>query len=91
MFKMIGQPDSKVTDTAWSADTEGHAYLRWVFKYKVRGKGLPLSVEGVSHVILGVDGRVVSHIDYWDAAQGLYEHLPVIGWILRSIRKRVQV
>jgi hypothetical protein len=91
MFKTIGQPDFQVTDSAWSAETEGHAYMRWTFKYKVRGKGLPLSVDGVSYVVFDIDGRVVSHVDYWDAAQGLYEHLPVIGWILRSIRKRVQV
>lgn len=91
MFKTIGQPDFKVTDRAWSDTGDNHAYMRWTFTYRVRGKGQPLLVDGVSYMTFADDGRVASHIDYWDAAQGLYEHLPVIGWVLRSIRKRVEV
>ena len=91
MFKTIGQPDFKVYDSAWSDTADGHAYMRWTFKYKIRGKGLPVAVDGVSHMIFNVEGRVTSHIDHWDAAQGLYEHLPVIGWVLRAIRKRVEI
>ena len=91
MFKTIGQPDFKVHDSAWSAENEGQAYMRWTFKYRVQGKGALLSVDGASWMVFGIDGRVVSHVDHWDAAQGLYEHLPVIGWVLRSIRKRVEV
>jgi len=29
------------------------------------------------------------HRDYWDAAQELYEKFPVIGWVLRHLRKRL--
>ncbi len=91
MFKMVGQPESKVTDTAWSAASPDTAYIRWTFDYKVRGKGAPMSVDGMTRVVFAPDGRVAEHIDYWDAAQGMYEHLPLIGGVLRWIRGRIQI
>ena len=91
MFKTIGQPQFKVIDMAWSNAEDGSAFMLWTFKYQIRGRGLPVTVNGMSAMILSTDGKVRSHIDYWDAAQGLYEHLPVIGTLLRWIRKRVEV
>lgn len=44
---------------------------------------------GVTHMRFDREGRVLLHQDYWDAAGGLYEHLPGIGWILRNIRARL--
>jgi hypothetical protein len=32
---------------------------------------------------------VVEHIDYWDAAEQIYERLPVLGNVLRPIRERL--
>lgn len=91
MFRTIGIPQSHVTDTAWSETSNDTAFLRWTFTYRIRGRGAPKTVEGMSALIIAADGRVGSHIDYWDAAQGLYEHLPVIGAALRWIRKRIEV
>lgn len=91
MFKTIGTPQFKVVDMAWSNAEDGSAYMLWTFKYQIRGRGLPVTVNGISAMIFNTDGRVRSHVDYWDAAQGLYEHLPVIGTVLRWIRKRVEV
>jgi hypothetical protein len=34
------------------------------------------------------DGRVIRHRDYWDAAQELYEKMPVIGGLMRWLRRR---
>jgi len=35
------------------------------------------------------NGLVVAHIDYWDAAQNLYERLPLIGWLFAWLRRRL--
>jgi hypothetical protein len=35
------------------------------------------------------DGKVSSHIDYYDAASNIYERLPVLRWLVRLIKKRV--
>jgi steroid delta-isomerase len=49
----------------------------------------PCTIEGMSTVTFSGDGRVSSHIDYWDAASQLYERLPVIGWLLSAIRRHI--
>ncbi len=47
--------------------------------------------DGASVITLGADGKVVSHIDHWDAASAFYERLPVIGWLLAWIRGRLAI
>lgn len=49
------------------------------------------SVDGASQLRFNDQGLLVEHIDHWDAAAGLYEKLPVIGWVLRRLRKRLEV
>jgi steroid Delta-isomerase len=87
MFEAVGQPQFRVTETAWSG--QNLAFMRWIFTYRIGGRGAPVRVEGMSAVELHPDGRIASHIDYWDAAHGLYEHLPVIGWVLRALRRKI--
>jgi hypothetical protein len=33
---------------------------------------------------------VVDHRDYWDAAEELYETLPLLGTLLRALRSRLR-
>lgn len=49
------------------------------------------SVDGATQLRFSPDGRLVEHIDYWDAASGLYEKIPGIGWFMRRLRKRLEV
>lgn len=59
----------------------------WHFEGKLSGK--PWNFNGTSVVTFAEDGRVVSHVDHWDAARALYERVPLIGWLLRAIRRRI--
>ncbi len=78
-------PDSKfkVVDTAVSG--EG-GYLKWLYTGTFRGQ--PLSVAGLTEVGLR-DGKVSSHVDYYDAASNFYERIPVLSWVVKLIKKRV--
>jgi hypothetical protein len=98
MFETVGRPEFKVTDSAWSESAPDQCYIRWIFKYRPRymknrsrSEGEPITVEGMSAVRFAPDGRVAAHIDYWDAARGLWEHVPVIGSVLRWLRGRVRI
>ncbi len=90
MFKTVGAPDFTINSYGWSDNHDRQAYLRWKFIYRVGGKGEPVTVEGMSDVLFDTSGKVESHLDFWDAASGLYEHLPVLGAVLRFIRKKVE-
>jgi steroid delta-isomerase len=69
------------------------AYVSWTMDYRLRrwAKGPLWRIEGASEIHLAEDGLIAAHIDHWDAASQFYERLPVIGGILRAIRRRVAV
>lgn len=69
----------EVLDSAWS---DPRAYLRWRMTARVRVLG-DWRVEGMSEVRFAPDGRVVEHLDHWDAAGQFYGRLPLIGSLLR--------
>ncbi|MEQ8233480.1 MAG: nuclear transport factor 2 family protein [Gammaproteobacteria bacterium] len=53
--------------------------------------GRAWSVAGCSEIHLDDRGHVRAHLDYWDAARSLYEQLPLLGSVLRTLRRRLAV
>ena len=66
-------------------------YFRWVMdvKFKKFHRGKVVRTIGMTHVRFNADGQVILHQDYWDSAQGLFEHVPVIGGGIRFIKSRL--
>jgi hypothetical protein len=42
---------------------------------------------GITHLRFDSDGRIVLHQDFWDASEGLYQHVPVLGSVIHRIRR----
>jgi len=63
--------------------------MSWRFEGRLRGR--PWIFDGTSAIRFAEDGRVCEHIDYWDAAGNFYERLPLIGWLLATLRRRLAV
>lgn len=66
------------------------AFLVWDFEFRFR-RGAPAGtqrIRGCSHLRFDSRGRIVSHRDYWDAAEELYGKLPVIGALMRWLARR---
>lgn len=63
--------------------------IPWVMhlQHKRIRKGKSVKVDGISQLVIR-KGRVVSHRDYFDAGQLLYENLPVMGGVIRWIRSQ---
>lgn len=88
MFETLENPKFKVTDSAWGRD--GYtAYLRWTFRYALKGK--PQSFDGMSEVVFNEAGKIVSHIDHWDAGAGIYEKIPLLGTAIRFVKSKLTV
>lgn len=84
MFEQVGRPRFEVVRCVG----EGREVaLEWVFRFD-RG-ARPCSVRGASVLIFDDTGRVCSHRDYWDAAEELYEKLPLLGLLMRVLRRRL--
>ncbi|MEN0105301.1 MAG: nuclear transport factor 2 family protein [Pseudomonas sp.] len=67
----------------------GAGYLRWKMTYchpRLNG-GQPIEVDGCSHLMWR--DKVYFHRDYFDAGALLYEHLPLMGRVIRWLKGRL--
>ncbi len=87
MFEALEQPRFVVTGRVVQGQ---QCFLTWdfLFAFKSFEKGVPQTVRGASHLVLDEQGLVTLHRDYWDAAEELYEKLPVVGALMRWLKKR---
>ncbi len=65
-------------------------FLTWEFRFYFRRfkQGEEQVILGGSHLVLDDTGLVTLHRDYWDAAEELYEKLPVVGAVMRWLKNR---
>lgn len=69
--------------------TQHTAYVKWDFIFAFKGEKKEKHFEGVSRLEISAEDRVISHTDYWDAAEHIYEHLPLVGSLLRFIKHKI--
>jgi limonene-1,2-epoxide hydrolase len=65
-------------------------FLTWEFRFGFRRfkQGEAQCILGGSHLVLNDEGRITLHRDYWDAAEELYEKLPLVGSVMRWLKRR---
>ncbi len=86
MFRQVAEPRFIVSEQV--VDDHG-AMLIWEFYYRVRlwGKGQVQCMRGASHLKFDGQGQVYYHRDYWDTGEELYMKLPVLGTLMRGLRR----
>ena len=87
MYATLEQPHFVVTGCI----VEGaQCFLTWEFKFRFKSydRRTDQTVRGGSHLKFNAQGLVEFHRDYWDAAEELYEKLPVVGGLMRWLKKR---
>jgi steroid Delta-isomerase len=87
MFEALNAPRFIVT----SQLVDGPAcFLIWQFKFYFKNfdKTTEQTVRGGTHLLLDAQGKITAHRDYWDPAEEVYEKLPVLGGVMRWLKKR---
>jgi steroid delta-isomerase len=85
MFDQVDAPRFVVT-TKVVQDSE--AFLVWEMHFRMKRQALTEQcIRGASHLRFGADGLVEHHRDYWDAAEELYEKLPLLGSLMRWLKR----
>jgi steroid delta-isomerase len=84
MFETLREPRFRVTERI--ADENG-AVLVWEFRFGA-GRRQYL-VRGASHLRFDARGKVTYHRDYWDTAEELYARVPLLGALMRGLRRRL--
>lgn len=78
-----------IEDTTRTAQGEYLVRWRMMIRFRKLRRGVDTWTVGISHLRFDAEGRVVYHQDYWNAADGLYEHVPLLGGLIRAIKRRL--
>lgn len=89
MFDSLEQPRFVVTRQLLQGN---EAFLSWEFSFRFRNfrRDQLQRIEGATHLQFDHAGLVTLHRDYWDAAEELYEKLPLVGSLMRWLKARTQ-
>lgn len=65
-------------------------FLTWEFRFRFKNyqQTTEQVILGASHIVFNEQGLVSLHRDYWDAAEELYEKLPVVGSVMRWLKRQ---
>ena len=86
MFVSLDGPRFVIRDAIVQGD---QCFLSWDFSFRMKRFNRDMHrIHGGSHLQLSADGRIALHRDYWDAAEELYEKLPVLGVLMRWLKSR---
>jgi steroid Delta-isomerase len=95
MFSQVDAPKFAVTALIVKEGVKDEAkgvcpqiFMRWDFSFVARGGAQ--TIHGATHFELNADGLITLHRDYWDAAEELYEKIPVLGSILRWLKTKLK-
>jgi len=87
MFEALDSPHFIVTERI----AQGHqCFLVWDFRFRFKRFDTLAwqTVRGGTHLVFDDNGLVTLHRDYWDAAEELYEKLPLVGALMRWLKRR---
>lgn len=88
MYRQVSRPRFVITRSVSEGD---HAFLTWEFVFFWKSDDSEeQTIRGATHIQFAADGRVALHRDYWDAAEELYEKLPVLGSLMRWLKRRAR-
>jgi hypothetical protein len=58
-------------------------------RFVLHGSDRRTTAPGISHLRVGRDGRILFHMDYWDASGALAERIPLVGGVMRKVKSRL--
>jgi hypothetical protein len=87
MFVALHAPRFVVTQQVVQGE---QCFLTWEFRFRFKSfkPDTERVILGATHLVFTPQGQISLHRDYWDAAEELYEKLPVVGSLMRWLKKR---
>ena len=89
LYESVSTISFEFTSVLGNADDYSVVWVMHLSAKRLNG-GKPISVPGVSHLRFQHNGdKVVYHRDYFDMGCFIYEHVPLLGSIIRMIKRRL--
>ena len=86
LYKKLSYCDFKIEHVI-AHDSEAAIYWQMSYQHPRLNSGKIVIVQGSSH-LKGVGDKVVYHRDYLDLGAMLYEQLPLLGRVIRTLKNR---
>lgn len=85
MFSQVEAPSFRVQERFESA---AGAMLVWEFRFGPQRA--QRCIRGSTHLRFDAAGKVSYHRDYWDPAEELYARVPLLGGLMRLLKRALQ-
>ncbi len=85
MFRKVDAPRFIIKQSILQ---DSDAFIVWDFEYRLHGETKLQNIHGSSHVRFNSAYKVEYHRDYWDAAEELYEKIPLLGVLMRFLKRK---
>lgn len=90
MYKNVNSINFKFTNFYESENTVVAVWTMTLETKQLNG-GSPFSVDGNSVITFNDKGQAITHRDYFDMGAFIYERLPVVGFVIKKIKHRLEV
>jgi ketosteroid isomerase-like protein len=88
MFTQVKNPHFVIKNTL---ENGSHACLIWEFIFQLKQSSeINQAIRGCTWMTFNEELLITEHRDYWDAAEELYEKIPVLGALMRWLKKRAR-
>jgi steroid Delta-isomerase len=89
MFEQLHEPRFVVRERMLQGQ---RAFLTWdfIFRFQRYDTLSEQVIHGATYLEMDAQGKVILHRDYWDAAEELYEKLPLVGGLMRWLKARAR-
>lgn len=87
MFEQVDEPTFKIKRSILQDED---AFIVWDFSFRLKGTCTPITIHGSSHLGFNAAHQVIYHRDYWDTVEELYEKIPVLGSLMRFIKRKAR-
>lgn len=69
--------------------SQGQAFFQWKMHYQHPRleSGMPLILDGGS--LIKFDTHIIFHQDFYDMGAMIYQHIPLLGWIVKKINSGI--
>lgn len=85
MFHQVNEPGFRVVTGVQQGND---AFVTWEFRFRMKRYSTEVQcIRGASHLVFDDQGLVSLHRDYWDAAEELYEKLPILGALMKMLKR----
>ena len=88
MFSQVNNPRFVINSVL---EDDQHASLTWDFRFEFKSSPQHSEIiRGCTWFTFNDHDLITEHRDYWDATEELYEKLPLIGSLMKWLKKRAK-